>query len=600
MLEYPKNRDEYKSTYQVNFAGLRHTKGAGDGDIYWMTNMSSNGYPVLSPRKPRKDTGVTADLGFICDAGVLAICYTNNGHAYFKYGNNNAVDLGTDLSVRQMTILNKQIVILPDNKVYNIADGSLKPISASVTKNVTFKRYGEVDGVTYECATIYSNNAGWTDTFNEGDAVTISIGGNDKSSIIRYIDGDNLIFSEYAFDLDISKHTYTVTVGLPAGEYSLDACSPSEAKYINFTLADRLASGKTIVFDGTTLYVDGQSTQYEQDTSVAKYELLNTVPSYADTVKNGVVISRDIPEMDFVCTSSNRVWACKGDTIMASKLGDPFNWNVFDGIATDSFSVDSGTAGDFTGCTDYLGYPMFFKEDRIFKVYGSYPQQYEVIGTPAIGVKEGNNESLAVAGGILFYLSNHGIMSYTGSVPRLVSENLGMDIASVKAGSDGRKLYVSAYDGSAYHMFVYDTFYDMWHREDSLNAIQIHKGDKLYLADNTGKIWTPDGAWGTSVMSWEFITADSVMASFNNKGWSRLTVRSDTSELGDDGYVKVYLKIDNEANWEYVGELTKAHKHIDRLERIMRRGDRVVLKFAGNRPCDIYGISIDYYVGSDF
>lgn len=76
-----------------------------------------------------------------------------------------------------------------------------------------------------------------------------------------------------------------------------------------------------------------------------------------------LTISRDVPDMDFICENENRLWGCKEDTIYSSKLGDPFNWNVFDGLSTDSYAVNVGSAGDFTACCSYLGYPVFFKEE---------------------------------------------------------------------------------------------------------------------------------------------------------------------------------------------------------------------------------------------
>ena len=67
--------------------------------------------------------------------------------------------------------------------------------------------------------------------------------------------------------------------------------------------------------------------------------------------------------MDFICENENRLWGCKEDTIYSSKLGDPFNWNVFDGLSTDSYAVNVRIDGDFTACCSYLGYPVFFKEE---------------------------------------------------------------------------------------------------------------------------------------------------------------------------------------------------------------------------------------------
>ena len=63
-----------------------------------------------------------------------------------------------------------------------------------------------------------------------------------------------------------------------------------------------------------------------------------------------LTLAREIPDLDFLCVNENRCWGCKGDTIYASKLGDPTNWNVFDGISTDSYAVDAGSEGEFTAC----------------------------------------------------------------------------------------------------------------------------------------------------------------------------------------------------------------------------------------------------------
>ena len=81
--------------------------------------------------------------------------------------------------------------------------------------------------------------------------------------------------------------------------------------------------------------------------------------------------------------------AAKGDTVYASKLGDPFNWNVFDGLSTDSYAVDVGSAGDFTACCSYLGYPCMFKEEHIYKVYGDKPSNFQVMGSASWGWKRG-------------------------------------------------------------------------------------------------------------------------------------------------------------------------------------------------------------------
>jgi len=87
----------------------------------------------------------------------------------------------------------------------------------------------------------------------------------------------------------------------------------------------------------------------------------HTMSFYEHVFTNGseaaVTIKRTVPNMDHICACSNRLWGFKGDTICASKLGDPFNWNVFDGLDTDAWSMDTGSAGGFSGAFSYLGYP---------------------------------------------------------------------------------------------------------------------------------------------------------------------------------------------------------------------------------------------------
>lgn len=42
-----------RSGQQTAFAGLNHTNGAGNGEIYDMTNLCSDEYPLLSSRRKR-------------------------------------------------------------------------------------------------------------------------------------------------------------------------------------------------------------------------------------------------------------------------------------------------------------------------------------------------------------------------------------------------------------------------------------------------------------------------------------------------------------------------------------------------------------------
>lgn len=310
-----------------------------------------------------------------------------------------------------------------------------------------------------------------------------------------------------------------------------------------------------------------------------------------------ITISRDIPDMDFICENENRLWGCKGDTIYASKLGDPFNWNVFDGISTDSYSVEVGSAGSFTACCSYLGYPVFFKEDHIYKVYGDRPTNYQVMSSASLGVEKGSAKSLAIAGEILFYLSRAGVMAYSGGIPQLVSAPLGTGrYKDAVGGSDGIKYYISMADASGnYSLYVYDTRYQLWHREDNLRVYGFAWDSDLYLMTGTaiyrnGGSRITTGTKEATVSSYaEF--GDFVENSPNAKYVSKLQLRC---ELAAGAKITVKAKYNGGA-WEtlaeYFGPLDKNSYYIP---MIPRRVDHYRLRIEGAGDYSIYSLTRVY------
>lgn len=80
------------------------------------------------------------------------------------------------------------------------------------------------------------------------------------------------------------------------------------------------------------------------------------------TQDSGLTVKRKAPDMDYLTELDNRVWGCSSAAheVYACKLGDPFNWNCFEGISTDSYAATIGSDGDFTGAITHLGYVLFF------------------------------------------------------------------------------------------------------------------------------------------------------------------------------------------------------------------------------------------------
>ena len=315
------------------------------------------------------------------------------------------------------------------------------------------------------------------------------------------------------------------------------------------------------------------------------------------------VLKREVPDMDFLCENENRLWGCKGSTIYASSLGNPFIWNTFATVSTACFAADVGSAGDFTGCCSYLGYPVFFKEDQIYKVYGSKPSNFQVMGSASLGVEKGSGRSLAVAGERLFYLSRSGVVSYAGGVPQVISQALGQQrFRNAVGGSDGTKYYVSLEDSlGASHLFAFDTRIGQWYREDGVRALEFGWGGELYLLASDGGLWLagdprsiPEGAVQETLQSAaEF--GDFIEGSPGKKGLSKLLLRA---ELEAGASLRVLVRYDG-GPWRQAGQLQAEKKRSFLLPLIPRRCDHYRIRLEGTGGWRLFSLTREFYLGTE-
>lgn len=338
------------------------------------------------------------------------------------------------------------------------------------------------------------------------------------------------------------------------------------------------------------------------------YEYSFTLEDDATYTEEGALsISRKVPDLKFICENENRLWGCDDDTIYASKLGDIFNWNVFDGLETDSWAVTPGAVGRFTGCISYRGFPIFFKENFIYKVYGSLPSEFQSMGSATLGLAEGGGRSLAVAAETLFYLSPNGIMAYTGGIPQPMGEAFGtMKFRRAVAGSDGLKYYASMEDMSGQtFLYVYDTQQGLWHKEDATCATHFaRRGGNLYCLNDQGEIWImgrageiPEGCTEESRIKWEAEFADYTEEDANKKGVSKLQLRL---ELDKGSSMKVWIQFDSDGKWKQVSMLkSDGGKRSFYLPIIPRRSDHFRLKLTGTGGCRVYSLTRELYSGSE-
>lgn len=479
---------------QLQFYGLDHNLGAGDGGLWDMQNLTSDYYPVLSTRAKRKIYKNLVSPGGLFAWDALAWV---EGTAFYyggvKKGNVTAGE-------KRFAAIGAYIIILPDKKYYNTVSGEFGSLESTWSgASLTFTN-GKLYEEAAEANTIQCSGVAWSDYFKAGDAVTIAgctkHTENNKTPVIREINGDKMYFYENVFKLD--------------GD------------------------------NGTTEY----------------------------TETGNLMVRRTVPDLEYLCENENRLWGCDGRTIYASKLGDPFNWNVFEGLETDSYAVDTGSGG-----------------------------------------------SLAIAGERLLYLSSSGVMIYSGGIPQSLHDAFGMTrLRGGRAGSDGLKYYLSAQDEAGeWKLYVYDTRKGMWHIEDKTHATHFcrYQGNTYFLTAEgeitlTGNILdAPESCTDEEDFTWFAETGD-----FTEKGSSQSTsydgVKKSIAklwvriEVAAGAEAKVLMQFDSDGKWVQAGQTLKPErKRSYYLPIVPRRADHYRIRIEGKGECRVYSMNREYYAGSE-
>lgn len=379
--------------------------------------------------------------------------------------------------------------------------------------------------------------------------------------------------------------------------------------YPGVAWTDYFRAGDAVTIAGCTTHPENNQTAIIREIDGDRmyfYENIFTLEAGGTYTEIGEMrISRDVPDLLFACENENRLWGATENTIYASKLGDIFNWNVFDGLASDSWAVESGSAGNITGCISYRGYPVFLKEDHVYKMYGTLPSNFEMMGSASLGLMDGSADSMAIAGETLFYLGRGGILAYTGGVPQSVSKDFGtLKFRNAVGGSDGLKYYVSMQDeGDVFWLYVYDTQTGLWHKEDQTRATHFasHQG-VLYMLNDKGEIWAMGEPEGVTTepepdFSWFVEFADFTEQDPNKKTIGRLQLRL---ELDPGANAQVWIRYDSAGSWSPVGEPLKADvKRSYTLPLIPKRCDHFRIKITGTGEARIYSLTREFYVGSE-
>lgn len=318
------------------------------------------------------------------------------------------------------------------------------------------------------------------------------------------------------------------------------------------------------------------------------------------TQASGLKITRKVPDMDFVCESDNRIWGCSSSNheIYASKLGDPFNWNNYEGISTDSYTVTVGSDGDFTGAIAHLGNVLFFKENTIHKMYGNKPSNFQLNTYTLPGVAAGCSRSICIVNETLYYKSRNGICTYDGSMPYSISDVFGQaQYTEASANQCSGKYYVSLKDGAGkWTLFVYDPVYRLWHKEDSTELIMSSYGEgQLYYINSANELLTIQGS-AVADFEWYIESGDMMENTMNQKYISKLLFNL---QLDRGAKAEIFLKYDSEPLWERKATINSTIPKTYVMPVIPQRCNHFRYRISGKGGCKILGISKFVEEGSE-
>ena len=327
------------------------------------------------------------------------------------------------------------------------------------------------------------------------------------------------------------------------------------------------------------------------------------------TFASGTVsVQRTVPEMDFVTEAQNRIWGCRYDEaegineIYASKLGDFRNWEVFQGLSTDSWRASRGTAAPFTGAATLDGHPLFFREESLEKVFPSSAGAHQIATYDLEGVQEGSADSLVVIEDRLYYKSRQGVMVYAGTMPQRISPQFGdwlfdqataarhgrkYCISMVGPGTDPSTPLRSAQDDGGRVCAVYDLATGDWHLEDEAwEGRAITWEDNLYYIRD-GQIVQMDGGEGCQGVSW-WAESQPISHELPEHKWIRYLRLRFRMELG--AAVRVYISYDD-GPWLRKGSLHGNRLHSQELAIWPIRCDHFRLRLEGCGGCELYSVS---------
>lgn len=536
----------------IDFQGLNLQPVIEEGEMSDMWNMSADNYPLLAPRKPRGEMELPDDvkrpLQILRRYNTLAMLAITDEDTIAFYFGGQKVTALTGLSVQTRAV-------------------------AINTKICFFpeKKYVEVNSIS-------------------GSEI-VAVG-----------------------SLEIDQSVTSASISISDSDARLTLSTNPGLKYDDAIVfdGDLTFNSTTVKFNASTAIRDVE----EDTTIVLPKETFTSVmgDAAAESATFTGRIKRTIPDISHVIEWNNRLWGVsdRDNTIYACKLGDPANWQYYQGTGLDSYYAQQGTDETWTGAAVYSNHLIFFKPNGMTRVYGTSPSNFQVTATNCYGVESGSSDSVLTINDTILYKSSIGIMAYNGSIPYLISDKLSRPFRNVVAGTEGRKYYASCLMDEKRVLLVFDMSKLMWHKEDDLRFMSTCTIDNVlyyttikhdYLAcserlkcsedlkcqsefieGGAGAINSPDPVEDYKDIEWMALFGPFDEYIEEHKIYSKLAFSLKAND--NRSSARIYVSIDD-GPWELVKLYSQVSTQGDYLPVIPRRCDRYSVKIEGSGNCAI-------------
>ena len=563
------------------FRGYNHNLKIDEGEFFHTENLTSALFPLLANRKKRGRVALLQAPGGLAAKEKLA--WVDGGTLY--YGGEATPLQRLSPGEKQLVSMGATLCVFPDKVYYNTADpadcGSMEAVYRSTgAVEFTLCREAGTDwprpAASDTAPEQPENGALWVDT------------GATPHVLRRW----SSTAGEWTAEESVCTRLRFVSEGeLPQLFRAGDGVtiSGAEAENVNGEKILRAVGGG----EGTLDYL-----------------VVTGLLDEALTQREGsVLIERRVPEMDFVVECRNRLWGCRYgvsggkmlNELYCCALGDFKNWRQYQGLSTDSWTASVGSDGPWTGAVSYLGYPTFFKENRIHRVAVSPIGAHAVTETVCRGVQAGCAKSLQVVNETLFYKSRSDVCAYQGSFPESISEKLGDELyGEAAAGAVGDRYYLSMKnEGGDWSLFVFDVRRGLWMREDALQVTDFAKlGDELYAVTGEGELLALLGSEGEQepFVAWAAETGLLYYQQPDRKYVSRFNLRL---SLEEGARVEVYVMYDSSGEWIRQGSIQMRGTRTVTLPVRPRRCDHLRIRLQGRGELRLYSLAKILTIGSD-